>query len=45
MCTAPGAFFSYPEYAAYRDQNHVFTGLAAHASTHLALGGAGSAAG
>ena len=36
------AFFSYPEYAAYRDQNHVFTGLAAHASTHLALGGAGS---
>ena len=36
------AFFSYPEYAAYRDQNHVFTGLAAHASTHLALGGARS---
>src|SRR5204862_459836 len=24
------AFFSYAEYAAYRDQNHVFTGLAAH---------------
>ncbi len=35
-------YFSYPEYAAYRDQNHVFTGLAAHASTHLALGGAGA---
>jgi hypothetical protein len=36
------AFFSYAEYAAYRDQNHVFSGLAAHASAHLALGGAGS---
>ncbi len=36
------AFFSYPEYAAYRDQNHVFSGLAAHSSTHLALGGTGS---
>ncbi len=35
-------YFSYPEYAAYRDQNHIFTGLAAHASTHLALGGAGA---
>ena len=36
------AYFSYAEYAAYRDQNHVFTGLAAHASSHLALGGAGA---
>jgi hypothetical protein len=36
------AFLSYPEYAAYRDQNHVFTGLAAHASAHLTLGGAGA---
>ena len=26
-------YFSYTEYAAYRDQNHVFTGLAAHSST------------
>ena len=36
------AFFSYPEYAAYRDRNHVFTGLAAHASAHLTLGGPGA---
>ena len=36
------AYLSYAEYAAYRDQNHVFTGLAAHASAHLALGGAGA---
>jgi predicted permease len=33
------AFFSYPEYQAYRDQSHVFAGLAAHAPAHLALGG------
>ncbi len=36
------AFLSYPEYTAYRDQNYVFTGLAAHASVHLTLGGAGA---
>ena len=36
------AYLSYAEYAAYRDQNHIFTGLAAHASAHLALGGAGA---
>ncbi|MGD0771419.1 MAG: ABC transporter permease [Candidatus Solibacter sp.] len=36
------AFLSYPEYAAYRDQNHVLTGLAAHASAHLTLGGPGA---
>src|SRR3954469_5365201 len=33
------AFFSYTEYQAYRDQSHVFSGLAAHAPAHLALGG------
>ena len=36
------AFFSYTEYAAYRDQNHVFTGLAAHSSARLTLGGPGA---
>ena len=36
------AFLSYAEYAAYRDQNHVFTGLAAHSSAHLTLGGTGA---
>ena len=36
------AYFSYPEYAAYRDQNHVFAGLAAQAAARLALGGAGA---
>ena len=34
------AFLSYPEYQAYRDRNHVFTGLAAHASADVSLGGA-----
>jgi predicted permease len=36
------AFLSYAEYAAYRDQNHVFTGLAAHGSARLTLGGPGA---
>jgi predicted permease len=36
------AFLSYAEYAAYRDQNHVFTGLAAHAAANLTLGGPGA---
>ncbi len=36
------AFLSYAEYAAYRDQNHVFTGLAAHSAARLTLGGAGA---
>ena len=36
------AFLSYAEYAAYRDQNHVFTGLAAHSAVHLTLGGTGA---
>ena len=36
------AFLSYAEYAAYRDQNHVFSGLAAHSSAHLTLGGQGA---
>ena len=35
-------FLSYAEYAAYRDQNHVFTGLAAHSAVHLTLGGQGA---
>jgi putative ABC transport system permease protein len=36
------AFLSYAEYAAYRDQNHVFDGLAAHSAVHLTLGGPGA---
>jgi macrolide transport system ATP-binding/permease protein len=36
------AFFSYPEYAAYRDQSHVFTGLTAHSAAQLTLGGPGA---
>src|SRR5205814_10388698 len=31
------AFFSYAEYAAYRDQNNVFMGLAAYAEARLTL--------
>src|SRR5436309_804476 len=34
------SYFSYPEYAAYRDQNQVFSGLAAYAVAQLTLGGA-----
>lgn len=33
------AYLSYPEYAAYRDQNHVFSGLSAYAVAPLTLGG------
>ncbi len=36
------SFFSYPEYAAYRDQNSVFAGLAAYSRADLTLGGAGA---
>src|SRR5687767_2688223 len=34
------SYFSYPEYVAYRDQNQVFSGLAAYAVSSLTLGGA-----
>ena len=33
------SYLSYPEYAAYRDQNHVFSGLAAYSAAQLTLGG------
>jgi predicted permease len=33
------AYLSYPEYKAYRDQNHVFSGLAAYALARVTLGG------
>ena len=36
------SFFSYPEYAAYRDQNSVFAGLTAYAHADLSFGGAGA---
>ena len=35
------AYFSYPEFAAYRDQNHSFTGLAAHAVAEVSIAGTG----
>lgn len=34
------SYFSYPEYLNYRDNNHVFTGLAVSASTNASLAGA-----
>jgi predicted permease len=34
------SYISYPEYANYRDGNHVFSGLAAYAETTVSLGGA-----
>jgi macrolide transport system ATP-binding/permease protein len=34
------SYFSYPEYLEYRADNHVFSGLAAFASTNASLGGA-----
>src|SRR5881409_3917501 len=34
------SYFSYPEYVAYRDQNQVFSGLAAFAVANLTMGGA-----
>ena len=34
------SYVSYPEYASYRDGNHVFSGLAAYAETTVSLGGA-----
>ena len=33
------SYFSYPEYLAYRDQNQVFSGLAAYAVANLTLAG------
>src|SRR5258708_6143043 len=33
------AYLSYAEYQAYRDGNHVFSGLAAYAAVQLTLGG------
>ena len=33
------AYLSYPEYTAYRDQSHVFSGLTAYAVAELTLGG------
>src|SRR5215831_4599763 len=33
------SLFSLPEYMAFRDQNNVFTGLAAYANAQLTLGG------
>ncbi|HYW71596.1 MAG TPA: ABC transporter permease, partial [Pyrinomonadaceae bacterium] len=33
------SLFSLPEYVAYRDQSHVFSGLAAYANAQLTLGG------
>src|SRR5215469_17072526 len=33
------SLFSLPEYAAYRDQSHAFSGLAAYANAQLTLGG------
>ena len=33
------SYFSYPEYLAYRNQNQVFSGLAAYAVTNLTLAG------
>src|SRR5882757_3263583 len=33
------SYLSYPEYKAYRDQNHVFAGLAAYALAQVTLGG------
>src|ERR1051326_1933887 len=33
------SLFSLPEYTAFRDQNNVFTGLAAYANAQLTLGG------
>jgi len=33
------SYVSYPEYANYRDGNHVFSGLAAYADTAVSLGG------
>src|SRR5215467_1894000 len=33
------SLFALPEYAAFRDQNDVFTGLAAYANAQLTLGG------
>src|SRR5882724_4593354 len=31
-------YLSYPEYQAYRDQNHAFSGMAAYATVFLTLG-------
>src|SRR6195256_1990969 len=36
------AYLSYPEYTAYRDQSHVFSGLTAYAVAELTLGGQGA---
>ena len=33
------SYLSYPEYKAYRDQNHVFAGLAVYALAEVTLGG------
>ena len=38
------AFLSYPEYLEYRNQNRVFTGLAAHSVAQVTLGGPGARA-
>jgi macrolide transport system ATP-binding/permease protein len=36
------SYFSYPDYTSYRDQNNVFSGLAAYAQVSLTLGGPGA---
>jgi macrolide transport system ATP-binding/permease protein len=36
------SYLSYPEFSAYRDQSHVFSGLTAYAVAQLTLGGPGA---